>query len=377
MHKIALSYYYRMILYSYCEQVDISMLVGGEFYQDEAWYVEQPVISTDRAVFLNGGKACLVVICDYLRDHGINRILLPSYLCPTIVNTLERCGMTCEYYPIRPDLSIDLDALAERLTGHRAIYFINYFGFQHSQATRDALSALREKGVIVVEDNAQAGFAAHTIGDFVFNSVRKLAPFDGGYLLSRNDVQPYLAQYRGRPNRRLPVIREYREQLAKYLFRDDGDHNSLTNLYEKAEALYEQDLVVEGDEREKWNIEHQDWNAIRQVCRRNYIYLLEGLSVLEGLTPIFHTLQPDDLPMGLPVYIHSVPRDKLFDELGEAGIGLTIHWEGIRHDPRLNRDPVAAEMADRMLTLVIDQRTTCRQLDYLIERLGLFLSPGH
>ena len=59
-----------------------------------------------------------------------------------------------------------------------------------------------------------------------------------------------------------------------------------------------------------------------------------------------------------------VPRDWLLDELGKAGIGLTVHWEEILSDPRLNGNPVAVDMASRILTLVIDQRTSHKQLDY-------------
>ncbi|HOW92547.1 MAG TPA: hypothetical protein PK883_09545, partial [Anaerolineaceae bacterium] len=62
-------------------------------------------------------------------------------------------------------------------------------------------------------------------------------------------------------------------------------------------------------------------------------------------------------------------RDWLLDELGEAGIGLTVHWGGIQHDQRLNGNPTAMEMAGKMLTLAIDQRLSRRQLNYQAERL--------
>ena len=84
------------------------MFVGGEFYDDPRWQLDRPTISTKDMTFLNGGKACLIVIGDYLLDHGINKILLPSYLCPSIVTPLERCGLTCDYYQINPDFSINL-----------------------------------------------------------------------------------------------------------------------------------------------------------------------------------------------------------------------------------------------------------------------------
>ena len=345
------------------------MFVGGEFYYDETYRVEQPGVSTDQMVFLNGGKACLIVICESLRDHGIDRILLPAYICPTIVNTLERCGMKCAYYPVRPDLSIDLAALEQIVGSHQVIYFINYFGFTHAPETQEYLKEEQKKGTILVEDNAQAGFAQVTIGDFVFNSMRKLVPYDGGYLLTAENVQPYLMKYHNLPNRRLPVIREYRRGLADYLLRGRGDHAKLVNLYEEAETLYEADMIVEGDAQERDAIEHLNWQAIRQKRRENYTYLQRLVMGITGVEVIHPVLQPEIMPMGLPVYIESVSRDWLLDELGEAGIGLTVHWGGIQHDQRLNGNPTAMEMAGKMLTLAIDQRLSRRQLNYQAERL--------
>jgi len=345
------------------------MFVGGEFFYDDLWQTDQPVISTGGMTFLNGGKACLIVICEFLRDHGIDRLLLPAYICPTIVNTLERCGLACAYYPVRPDLSIDLAALAQIAGSHKVIYFINYFGFSHSQVTQEFLTKLQKKGMILVEDNAQAGFAQETLGDFVFNSMRKLVPYDGGYLLTAKNVQPYLTKYRNLPNRRLPVIREYRRGLTDYLLRGSGEHARLVDMYEEAESIYEADMVVEGDAQERAAIEHLDWQAIKQKRRENYAYLLGLVMGIPGVKVIHPVLQPDTMPMGLPVYIESVPRDLLLDELGEAGIGLTVHWGALQHDHRLNGNPTAVEMAGKMLTLAIDQRFSRRQLNYQAERL--------
>ena len=99
------------------------MIVGGEFYEDERWMVDKPVLSTDGLYFLNGGKACLIVIAGYLREHGVNSVLLPSYLCPSIVDALEQCGIQCRYYQVREDFSIDLDDLAVKISAHTACVY--------------------------------------------------------------------------------------------------------------------------------------------------------------------------------------------------------------------------------------------------------------
>jgi hypothetical protein len=347
----------------------LNMFVGGEFYYDTDWFLESAGLSTGNMTFLNGGKACLIIISEYLHDQGIEKVLLPSYLCPTIVDTLESCGLVCEYYQINPDLSIDLDDLLRKALDHRAVYFINYFGFSHPRKVQDQLAGLKQKGGILIEDNAQAGFNTASIGDFVFNSMRKLCAYDGGYLLTQIDVDTYIEKYRNRPNRHLPLMREYRKKLREYLFQDADNYDELVGLYARAEKYYATDMVVEGDMQERRQIERLNWQGIKQARRENYVYLLDLLSGIPEITPVFPGLQEDNMPLGLPVYVSGISRDWLFDEMGRAGIGLTIHWEDLLRDSRLNGNAKAVEIAAKILTLVIDQRTSREQIDYMVDNL--------
>lgn len=341
------------------------MFVGGEFYDDPAWVKEAPTLSTEQLYFLNGGSACLTVISNFLLDHGIGRVLLPSYLCPSIVKTFERSGITWAFYRVNEDFSIDLADLAQKCVRFQAVYFINYFGFFHSPETQNAFRQMQQNGTLVIEDNAQAGFQDHPIGDFALNSIRKLAAFDGGYLTTRQDVSPYLQRYSGVPNRRLPLIREYRKRLYHYLFDRTGSYDELNQLFQRAEEYYETDPVVLGDPEERGKIERLDWQGIRQIRRANFTYLMEWVTSIPEITPIYAELQAGQAPFGLPVYFSGVARDPVYEALGEAGIGLTIHWDELRTDPRTNQDPLAVAMAGRILTLPIDQRMTHKQMDYL------------
>jgi dTDP-4-amino-4,6-dideoxygalactose transaminase len=348
------------------------MFVGGEFYYDQAWIGDKPSISMENMYFLNGGSACLTVISDFLRDHGISRVLLPSYLCPSIIETFERSGIAWDFYQINEDLSIDLDDLTQKIAGFQAVYFINYFGFFHHPETQKFFKLLQQKGVFVIEDNAQVGFHDHQIGDFLFNSIRKLAPYDGGCLITKQNMTPYLNRYLGYPNRRLPLIRKYREQLYQYHFNNTGSYNELIDLFERATQYYETDLVILGDMDECRQIERLDWKGIKQIRRDNYMYLMEWVSSIPEISPIYPDLQADNMPFGLPVYFprqSGITRDLVNEQLGNAGIGLTIHWDTIRTDPRTNQNQLAVDMAGRMMTLVIDQRTRHKQMDYLAQHL--------
>ena len=345
------------------------MFVGGEFYYDQSWQSDKPTLSTEKMVFLNGGRACLAIIGDCLVDRGIQKILLPSYLCPSILDALERCGLAYEFFQINEDLSINLDDLSQKVSSSKAVYFINYFGFLNPSKVRGFLKGLRNDGIVVVEDNAQAWFTDHPTGDFIFNSLRKLVPYDGGYLVTDLDITPYLSKYRDRPKRRLPLIREYRQRLSDYLIAGIGSYKKLAGLYSRADRYYETDLIVEGDPGEQQQIERLDWEGIRRIRRENYHYMLGLIAPIPEINPIYPDLQPNNMPLGLPVYINGVSRDAIYEHLGENGIGLFIHWEELRHDPRTSGNTLAVSMASRILTLATDQRTSREQMDYLAEKL--------
>ncbi len=346
------------------------MIIGGEFFYDDRWYTASSPVARKDLIFLNGGKACLIVISRYLLDHGVNRILLPSYLCPTIVSTLEQCGLTCDYYQILPDFSIDLGDLDQKAAFHQAVFFINYFGFYHSASEQSFLKNIQQKGKLLIEDNAQAGFNPQQFGDFVFNSIRKLAPYDGGYLSTTTDLQINWDQYNDRSNRRLPIIRKYRNLLADYHFRGWGRYEALVDWYNLAEKFYETDWIIKGNPQEHFYIEQLDWELIRTKRRENYNYLLKQILDIPVIKPIFPSLQEDNMPLGLPVYISQISRDWLFNQLGENGIGLTLHWNQLLSDPRLNQNATAVHMARTIMTLAIDQRMNRTQLDYLAQNLA-------
>jgi hypothetical protein len=274
------------------------MYVGGEFYYDGKLSIATPTLSTGGGYFLAGGKACLIVISDFFRQMDIQKILLPAYLCPEILDTFLSLGMEWDLFPIRPDLSLDLATLAQMMSRHTAVYFINYFGFRHDDDTRSFLADLSRNGIPVVEDNAQAGFPQQTTGNFVFNSLRKLVPFDGGYLRSNEDLRERIAAYPHLQNRRLPLIRRYRSGLSEYVYRVIGYPGDLEELYESAESCYRKDAVVAGDPKERWQIEHLDWEEIRRVRREKLLLFVGTIDSSTGSDPYFSRIAGRDNAVG-------------------------------------------------------------------------------
>jgi len=345
------------------------MFVGGEFYPDPRWVRAEPQLHTTGLYFLNGGRACLTVIAAALRARGVRRILLPSYLCPSIPKTLRACGLPTAFYRVRADLSLDLEDIARQQSRAQALYFINYFGFAHPPAVRAFMQDYQRSGGWVVEDNAQAGFLEPSVGDFVFNSLRKLCAHDGAYLHSRVDLAPLLASFPPVPNPRLPLIRAYRQGLYAYQVEHRGSHARLRALYRQAERLYERLPVIHGDAQERCEIEHLDWAGLRQARRSNYKTLLDLLNSIPQAVPVFPQLQADTLPLGLPVYLPRGLRDRVYEALGQAGVGAVIHWP-----PHARADPHTRAAAERMLTLPVDERAGRKHMEYVALQLSRALA---
>jgi hypothetical protein len=66
------------------------------------------------------------------------RVLLPSYLCHTMLEPVWAAGLETVFYEIRGDLSIDMDDLVRLMrTGPSVIVIRDYFGFRGSLQVLD------------------------------------------------------------------------------------------------------------------------------------------------------------------------------------------------------------------------------------------------
>jgi dTDP-4-amino-4,6-dideoxygalactose transaminase len=121
-------------------------------------------------------------------------ILLPAYVPGGLVETVLAAGFDVRYYPVEPDLSLDPEAVTDRLEAlsPAAIVFIHYVGFadEHYPMLRDVAA---ESGTLVIEDCARGLFSHDsdgtllgTTGDIALFSLYKTLPApNGGLITSR------------------------------------------------------------------------------------------------------------------------------------------------------------------------------------------------
>jgi dTDP-4-amino-4,6-dideoxygalactose transaminase len=103
------------------------------------------------------GRAALAVALRAVApDLRGERVLVPDFICSQVLEAVRQAGATPTFFPIRRDLTVDVDAFRAALDGSvRAAVVAHYFGrVQPDVATLAALC--RQRGVPVIEDCAMA-----------------------------------------------------------------------------------------------------------------------------------------------------------------------------------------------------------------------------
>ncbi len=337
--------------------------IGGEFWYAATYHTSSVNIQTEGMIFLNGGEAALRLICDHLLSHGVREILVPAYMCPTVIDAFDRYGLTYTFYLIQNNFRIDLNDLRQKLSNFKTLYIINYFGFGFNTDERALLNQLKTQGMLIIEDDAQAGFNRNPIGQLRFNSLRKIAPYDGSFFYADRDMSQSLNKFIGLPNHRLPIIRQYRQTFADLLNSDAESFEELNPLFEQSESYYYADLTVLGDSDERRVAERLDWRSIESARKANHRRLCEQLINIPEIEIIFPQVSIDSLPLGCPIYVKNNQRDALLNYLRENHVYPIVHWD-ILKDQRINNIPQIVAMSSNIITLIIDQRFNAEDMDY-------------
>jgi perosamine synthetase len=340
-----------------------------------------------------------------LRALGIRpgqKILVPAYLCAAAIEPIEHFGAKVEFYAIRQNCEPDwLDIETKIRGGARGILAVHYFGFPCDIAR---FCALRDQyDVFVIEDCAhvldgvpnQHRFGE--IGDFSIFSPRKYLPiFDGGILRLNRPAPGF--QIRFQAEGPLFTLR-----VAKNLFERRKPPASLaviSALERRPEAGSKPGPVVDPESPEnnplhvfpsstsflpwmanfpmsrlsKHLLPHFPLLDIGSKRRANYRYLIERVSGLKEIQPLFEQLVPDAVPWVLPLTIGK--RPDAHTALRTLGIPA-VTWGDVR-DPRISARefPEADFLYKRLVFLPIHQDLERAHLDLIADAVATVCRAG-
>ena len=149
-----------------------------------------PALAARGGILTVSGRAALGLIARQLIRAG-DRVLLPAYHCPSLVEPFLAAGAAVDYYHVDATLNPKFDDFRQRLAvGARVVVFVHMFGFRQDTAACEVLA--RAAGASVVQDCAHALYALPGIAptDYGIASLVKFCEVEeGGLLLAPRDLK--------------------------------------------------------------------------------------------------------------------------------------------------------------------------------------------
>jgi perosamine synthetase len=296
-----------------------------------------PPLNAPTARFYSYGRVALLHGLQLLRIRSGDNVLIPSFICPSVLAPFNALGIGVRYYEVNDNLQPKLDTAAQALdSGTKAFLGVHYFGFPHD--VKAAREFCNDNGLYYIEDNAHGFLSVSgsrplgTYGDVSIFSQRKTVSLPHGGALVVNNSDLHIESQANASRQRntnaftistfflrnivlhLDIFRgldvaSFNRKLARVLSGDADEENDLTDYLEPYSNLA------------NWILFRVDFEEAKKVRRKSYLFwqkVIENWKAQE-VSPVFDELSAGVVPLGFPVRVRK--RGEFVDELNKQGIG--------------------------------------------------------
>lgn len=302
---------------------------------------------------------------------GVEQVLVPAFICTSVVQALEESGKAVKFYRVSEYLEADPDDLLPQIKSHAAVIWVHYFGFPQRL---DLLKSLRDQSeCIVIEDCAHAFLSSAgkqplgSLGHYGFFSFRKTVPVTEGGALMLNRAAPGLPKAKRASN--LKALKGSLDLTVRGLeIRLGFRLKALRTAFRARKALSTM-APANGLAQQKpapltcYLLARFDYEEIRRRRRENYRLLQKVLEGVPGLRPVFPSLPEGVCPMAFPLWV--ADRDCVQAALAQAGVEA-YPWPDLPSRVGPEHLGGVSRMARRLLLLPIHQNVGAKS----IERMG-------
>lgn len=272
-------------------------------------------IALDNAACLANGRCALFVLIGILKPK---RVWLPAYLCPSIIQAVQKTGVPIRYFALDYDMQVVPGELDDLGPGD-LLDIIDYFGFY---ADRGLMKKARAAGAWVLEDACQAMLTTGVgeCADFSLFTPRKYVGIpDAGILVShRADVDLRSVKLDPPPSHWWMLT--FSAAILRREFDLYGGDRAWFKQYQELEEDMPLGPYAMSDMSKMLLASAFDYaeNARKRI--ENYAVLQEHLADLA----LFPELTDGVVPLGFPVRIAN--RDEVQKVLFAADIFPPVHW---------------------------------------------------
>ena len=320
-------------------------------------------------------------------------VLVPSFVCTAAVQPIVAYGAQVEFYNVTKESQLDLEDLEARLSSRvSAVLAIHYFGFP--QPIERIRRICDQRRILLIEDcahvleNMTADRPLGSYGDASIFSWRKFLPvYDGATLHIRRPILPDNPMVFERESLRftLKVAKTLLERMApqssvpggqwisriaKTVLRRrkrQSSHsvNDSPSVPETSGDAFEPSLLnVSASRFSRWIRWHSNVVSIVQARRFNFEYLLDRLSCVRGVRPLYKTLPAGICPWVFPVLFDGVVDPHV--TFRNRGIPA-VTWGGVRPAEVKRGSFVDADyLYDNLVFLPVHQCLRQNDLDAIV-----------
>ncbi len=335
-----------------------SRVIGGEF---ELKAIPNSASTIVGCSAYASGRAALYQILNSVKLNT-SMVWLPDWLCESMIDAVRKTRLDYGFYRLGHNLRMDVIRFVTEnrpVSENDVIVLVNYFGLTDVEQTIAELRAVGVKSV-VIEDDVQALFTFFDkkphAADYRFTSLRKtIAAPDGGLVKTQ---------------RKMPIAKgrntfsewKVRGALVKGKADKTTVDNEYLNFFKRGEELIEENYDSMMSREAVSILIDTDLVVVEKKRKENSAYLVKQLREI-GIEPLL-SVCGDDVPLFVPILIEN--RNVVRQELRKKGIFCPVHWP-LRED--MLKLPIGRLMAEKELSLVVDQRYGMEEMDCIVKVL--------
>lgn len=325
----------------------------------------------DSSFTFSGRNAIDVAVRDILEERTINRVLVPSYCCVSMLQSFMDRGLKVEFY----DVEYKSGAFAYKLPAVDAqsvVLIMSYFGLRTEEAHRQ-IAKLKRSGAVIVEDITHSLLSkepASANSDYLVIALRKWFGIPtGGWIGKKKGriAEKPNADSNCAVEEKIAGMKEKYDYLTGKI---DNKENFLLVNAKFDNDLIHVDRMLKIDDMSMSIVAGIDIEKVIERRRKNVEALYMGLQELDGMVLTLPAVDLiSDTPLFLPIFMKTDDRDALRKYLIGKGIYCPIHW------PEVMGAGVGIRANE--LSLICDQRYNEGDMQAIVNAIHTWYKEYH
>jgi hypothetical protein len=348
--------------------------------------------------FTNSGRASILLALEMLGIQPGDKVLVPTYHCPTMIAPIVARGANAVFYPVDEFGAPQLEWIEQNGSQDVcAILVVHFFGFP--QPLKTVRQWCDRQGVRLIEDCAHALFGMSDgrpiggWGDLAIASLTKFLPLpEGGCLVNNTVPGPHpLLHHPGPRNQvkagfdilhtsvnhgRLMGLGPLLKGLLLFMrqFKKKSGLQSHSSGVSPAEGLT---IDVVQSHREltfasRWIAEHAPRSRIVFRRRAHYLFLTQALTGLAGMHPLRPQLPDNCAPYVFPLWVDH--PDPGYAELRQLAFPVS-RWDRLWPTVSAIEGDTGIKWSHHILQLACHQDQTLDELRQMVDTLKRIYKP--